>query len=269
MPLLVRPDFKSPYGYLQQHRFVALFTGSGNQWFQKNLIEVKLPSLNFAASEFWDGMVKNRLVNSGEYGNLGMSFYCSLEEDTDPVYRWIQDHLRHSNSATSPDARSKMNIGYLQNNVSGYKRHITILLLTPDLQIAQTWEFDGCQLASVNFDQLSYRSTEIVSVAIEVTPDRVILPGGAVLSNSPAGGYINTAEQIAQMAAQAGISQAGVVLNTALGAASMTAAVLDAGLPGRPSSSNPFGGAGGSVGSKIVNSVVSGNLASVLGLISK
>jgi hypothetical protein len=164
---------------------------------------------------------------------------------------------------------SKMNLGYLKSNISGYKRHIQILLLTPNLQIAQTWEFDGCQLASVNFDQLSYRSSEIVTVAIEVIPDRVVLPGGAVLSNSPAGGYINTAAQIAQMASNLGLDQGGVVLNTALGAISMTSAILDASIPGMPSSSNPFGGAGGSVGAKVVNSIASGNLSSVLGLLKK
>lgn len=187
MPIRLQPDF-GKNGYFQQHRFVAIFDKiDGADWLEKNLLEVKLPSLSFTASEFWDGVVRNRLVSSGEFGTLGLSFYCSLEQKMDPVYKWIRAHLEHSSNVFGAPENT-MTVKFKNAGgvaTPGYKRDIFIKLLAPDGSDINTWYFYGCQLSSVNFDQLSYRSDAVLTVSIEVMPDRVVLPTGATMQATP------------------------------------------------------------------------------------
>lgn len=160
-------DFKKEF--LRRNRFRLVMPplgGSEGTWFETNLLECRLPSINLEPAEYWDGIEYNRFMKSAVFQNVFIS--CYVDTNADPLYKWIQQHLKHVSQGTG-----------LLRSADKYKRNIDIVLLDGYELPVDTWQLKNCQISNVGWGDLSYTSQgDILTVSLELIPDRVILPGG-------------------------------------------------------------------------------------------
>lgn len=173
MPSFAKPNMKREF--LRQNRFSLLMPGPSGQWFEKNLLECKLPDISMEEIQFWEGTYAKKAVQSISYSDI--SFSCYMEEDSSPIYNWIKQHQKFVNSGSA-----------VVNLPNRYKKDIIIYLLSGNLSPISTFRFTRCQLKNVTFPQLSYNNAgEPMVVALSVAFEKVILPDkgnlGGILSS--------------------------------------------------------------------------------------
>jgi hypothetical protein len=159
--------------YLRVNRFVAMFIFTPEHfdspwWFEQNLAEVSLPTVTFAANEWWDGTAFNRSISKVTFGESSMSFYMQ-DTVTNPFYDLVKRQAEFTTSQFQP--------GHVYNK-DLYRFNVEISHLSGRGENLGTWQLYNCQIMSASVSQLTYQSEGgILMGSLTVLPDRVVLPG--------------------------------------------------------------------------------------------
>ena len=150
----------------RKHRWVFQTIGRGNgQWSPKELLVLQSasrPQFKFEEPEMHHNQEVVRFAGKQDWEPVSLTWY-DAEQDPDisrAVYIWIE---------------TVVNMGTLNvNSPAYYKRGATLMLLNGTGGASETWNMYGCWPTAVNWQELDYSATELLTIEATIRYDRAI-----------------------------------------------------------------------------------------------
>lgn len=161
----------------RQNRFILRFDaipGGGEEPLALDILSASRPSLNLNMGTIMRLNEQFKFAQNPTWAEISCTFYdydTGAESSTQILWRWARSIYDPVTGA----------MGF----ATQYKTNATLVILSPDGSIAETWDLFGAFPSEVNFNEVTYGGYEALQVSMTLSFDYAILQEDTSQGNIP------------------------------------------------------------------------------------